>query len=185
MAKDNCFSKSSPENIDNCPNDFAASGVSSRIQYIPTVFVENITLPPTEGALDALIKIPADGITLKADKGWKGIDVVIDENELKEMVVGGRANQKGQTELTIMIPKLSPKALGFKRRFANVPLLFNVPDTNGRNWLVGTKFSPAYIESAESTTGKAYEDKAATTYTIKANCYIHLYEGDVVETPDA
>lgn len=180
----NCFENSAPENIDICFNDQAASGISLRIQYIPASFVETMTLPRTDGNIESTVKIEASALTLKSGKSWKGIDVVMNENELKETLVGGFANQKGLTELNIMIPSFSAKTLGFKRRFANVPLIFNIPDVNGKNWIVGTKFSPAMIESAESTTGKAYEDKAATTYTIKANTFVYLFEGDVVETAD-
>lgn len=185
MAQENCFETSTPENIDNCPNDNFASGLSLRAQYIPAAFIESMILPTQTGNLESTVKIPATNLTLKADKGWKGMDLVMDENELKETLVGGKANQKGQVELTFMLPKFGAKPLGFKRRFANVPLIFNIPDTNGVNWIVGTKFSPAMIESAESTTGKAYEDKSANTFTIKANCFVYIYEGDVVETPDA
>ncbi|MDO5510223.1 MAG: hypothetical protein Q4F57_05975 [Weeksellaceae bacterium] len=184
MAQDNCFANSLPENLDNCFNDESASGVSLRVQYIPAAFIESIALPPADGAMEATVKIAKGGIELAEGKSWKGIDLVMDENELKEVLVGGKANQKGQIEFTAMIPKFSTKALGWKRRFANVPLVLNVPDSNGRNWIVGTKFSPAMIESAETTTGKAYEDKAATTVVIKANTYVYLYEGDIVETQD-
>lgn len=184
MANDNCFADSTPENLDNCPNDESASGVSLRIQYTPAAFIETMTLPSVTGSLASTAKIADGNITLAGGKGWKGIDLVMDENELKELLVGGLANQKGQIELTVMIPKFGPKQLGWKRRFANVPMVFNIPDTNGNNWIVGTKFAPAMIESAETTTGKAYEDKAASTVVIKANTYVYLYEGSVVETPD-
>ncbi|MGQ1944439.1 hypothetical protein EDL98_01325 [Ornithobacterium rhinotracheale] len=185
MAKDTCFEGVTPENIDNCPNAESASGLSLRAQYIPAAFIETMVLPAKTGKLEEIVKIASGGITLKSDKKWKGIDLVMDENELKEVLVGGKGNQKGQVELTIQIPNFGLKPLGFKRRFANVPLVWNIPDSNGKNWIIGTKFSPAMIESAESTTGKAYEDKATNTFTIKANTYVYLYEGDIVEGEDA
>lgn len=181
---DKCFEGVTPENIDNCANEIGASGLSLRLQYIPAAFVESMTLPDITGKLDATAKIASGGITLKSDKGWKGIDIVADENELKESLVGGKGNQKGQVSLTFMMRKIGAKQLGFKRRFANVPLIINIQDTNGKNWIIGTKQSPAMIESAESTTGKAYEDKASTTFEVKANAYLYQYEGDVVETTD-
>lgn len=179
-----CFANSTPENLDACFNDDDATGLALRVQYIPAAFIETMTLPSVEGAMDSTVTIADAGIVVEEDRGWKGIDVVMNENELRDILVGGIANQKGQVELTLMIPKFSTKSLGFKKRFANVPLIFNVPDTNGRNWIVGTKFSPAMIESADSTTGRAYEDRAATTYVIRANTNVYLFEGDIVETPD-
>lgn len=184
MANDNCFANSTPENIDNCANDPGAGGVSLRVQYIPAAFIESMTLPSVEGSLESTVKISNNGISLANGRSWKGIDLVMNENELKENLVGGLANQKGQIELTIMIPKFATKQLGWKRRFANVPLVLNIPDTNGNNWIVGTKFAPAMIESAETTTGKAYEDPSVTTVVIKANTYVYLYEGEIIETPD-
>lgn len=185
MAKDTCFEGVTPENIDNCPNAELASGLSLRAQYIPAAFVETMVLPSKIGSLESTMKIASGGITLKSDKSWKGIDLVADENELKEVLVGGKGNQKGQVEFTFAIPSFGLKPLAFKRRFANVPLILNIPDTNGKNWIIGTKFSPAMIESAESTTGKAYEDKAMNTFVVKANTFVYLYEGDIVESEDA
>jgi len=180
----NCFDGVPHENIDFCPNDEIASGISVRAQYIPVEFVETFKLPPKTGTYAQQITVAAAGIVLKKEKGWKGIDLLVDENELKTTFVGNRGNKKEQLEFDAFIPGFRPKVLGFLRKYKNAPLLFNIQDNEARNWLIGTKLTPAYFDSSEATTGKKYEDNSGVTIKIMANTGLYLYAGEVKELAD-
>lgn len=179
-----CFDDVAHENIDFCPNEEISAGTSTRGFYVPAAFLETMTLPATTGDYEADITIPAGNISLSADKGWKGIDLQVDESELKSTLVGNRGNKKSKGQFDCYIPGFRPKVIGFLDKYKNVPLVFVIPDSNGVKWVIGTKLNPAYIESAEGTTGKKYEDNSGVQTTIAANSKLHIYAGDIVETAD-
>lgn len=177
----NCFDNAPHEALDFCPNEEVPGGVSTRLFYAPVEFFENLTVPPKTGDFATRVTIPAANITFKTDKGWKGIDVMVDENELKSSFVGNRGNKKAKAELELYIPGFRDKAIGFADTFKNVPSVYAVIDANGVIWIVGTKLNPAFMESADGTTGKKYEDNSGISVKISANTKLYKFAGDIVE----
>ncbi len=180
---ENCFENAPHEALDFCPNQEVPGGLSTRMFYAPAEFIESMNLPKPEGTFAERIAIAADGITFKADKGWKGIDVMVDENELKSTMVGNRGNKKAKTELEMYIPSFRDKSIGFADTFKNVPCVYAVMDANGVIWIIGTKLNPAFMESADGTTGKKYEDNSGIAVKISANTKLFKFAGEIVETP--
>ena len=60
-------------------------------------------------------------------------------------------------------------------------MIFIVPDAVGTLWVVGTKINPAFMDSAEATTGKKAEDDAGVILKITANTKLYKYAGTITE----
>lgn len=181
----NCFDNAPHEALDFCPNEEVPGGVSTRLFYAPAEFFDKFVQPAQTGDYATRITIPAANIALKTGKGWKGIDVMVDENELKSALVGNRGNKKAKAELELYIPGFRDKSVGFVDVYKNVPTIYAVVDANGVAWIVGTKLNPAFIESADGTTGKKYEDNSGIAVKISANTKLFKYAGSIVEAATA
>lgn len=180
MAK-NCFDNTPHESLDCCPNEEISAGVSTRLFYAPAEFVEKCVLPEASGNYENRLTITDGNLTLKTDKAWKGIDIQMDEGELKNTLVGNIGNKKAKAELEIKIPGFRPKAVGFVDTYKNVPMVLVVIDSSGVFWVLGTKINPAYMESADGTTGKKAEDDSGISVKITANTKLYKYAGSITE----
>lgn len=181
----NCFENVPHEALDFCPNDENAAGIATRLLYIPTEFLEKLDIPTPTGDFATRVTIPEANLVIKSTKSFKGIDVLVDENELKNMLVGNKGNTKAKSELECFVPGMRPEVVGFIDTYKNVPMVCAIPDANGTIWLLGTKMNPAFFESADGTTGKKYEDNAGVTVKISANSRLHKYGGAITETAAA
>ena len=181
MAK-NCFDNVPHESLDACPNDEVSGGISTRILYAPKAFVDKCVLPANTGELGKANTIEDGNLTLIATKNFKGIDAQIDEGELKTSLVGNAGNKKAKTELELKIPRFSDVTLDFISRYKNVPMIFVVPDAQCTLWVIGTKINPAYVDSAEATTGKKSEDDSGITLKIITNSKLYKYAGTIAES---
>lgn len=180
---DNCFDNQPHENVDNCPNEEISGGLATTLFYIPTAFVETFTLPVAD-TFEGRLTIASAGIVPKTGKGWKSIDVLVDESELKAPLIGNKGNKKTTSELGIYIPGFKKKSLGFIDAFKNTPTIYAVPDANGQLWIVGTKLLPAFIDASDPTSGKKMEDNSGVPATIKSNAKLYAYDGEITVTAD-
>ncbi len=180
---DNCFENAPHESLDFCPNVEVAGGLSTRMFYAPAEFFDTFTLP-TDGSNDfaSRITINEGDISFKSGKGWKGIDVMVDENELKSNLVGNRGNKKAKAELELYIPSFRDRSIGFTDVFKNAPTVYAIVDANAVVWIIGTKLNPAFMESADGTTGKKYEDNSGIAVKISANTKLFKFTGEIVES---
>ena len=96
-------------------------------------------------------------------------------------LVGNAGNKKAKTDLESKIPRFSDKVLDFIGRYKNVPMTFIVPDAVGTLWVVGTKINPAFMDSADATTGKKAEDDSGVTLKITTNSKLYKYAGSIAE----
>ena len=101
--------------------------------------------------------------------------------ELKITLVGNAGNKKAKTELEFKIARFSDVTLDFINRYKNVPMIFVVPDAQGTLWVIGTKINPAYMDTAEATTGKKAEDDSGITIKIITNSKPYKYAGTIAE----
>ncbi len=177
----NCFENVPHESLDFCPNDENAAGISTRLLYAPAEFFEKIEIPEPTGGYSERVTLVQDNIVFKDGKTIKGIDVLVNENELKNLLVGSPGNLKAKVELEAFIPGIRSEVIGFIDTYKNVPMIFAVKDSNGVLWLVGNTTNPAYFESADGTTGKKFEDNAGVAIKITANTRLNKFDGNIPE----
>lgn len=179
-----CFDDTPHENIDNCSNDEVSGGLATKLFYIPAAFVETFTLP-TATTLEGRLKLAANSIVPKTGKGWKSIDILVDENELKAPLVGNKGNKKLTSQIDFYIPGFKAKNIAFVDAYKNTPTIYAIPDANGVLWVVGTLLLGGFIDTSEATTGKKMEDNSGVPVTIKSNAKIYTLAGEITVTPDA
>jgi hypothetical protein len=182
----NCFDEVHVENVNHCPNDESVGGISVDLFYIPKDHIDAFTLPVVTAATKYAerITLAANAITTKADKGWKKISIMVDENELSNTLVGNKGNKKPKVELDAMIPNFKKENIGFMDAHKNTPLILAVVDSTGQKWVIGTTNAPAFLETSDAKTGKKYDDNSGITVKISANTKLYAYEGDIVVLAD-
>lgn len=166
------------ENLENCPNGAAASGLQVRVCYAPESYFHGIVLTDKETFVDSATIQDGD-MEFVAGKAWGWFNALVDESELKTILTGPALRKKFRTQLDLYILGFNTTVIGFLERVANVPLVFAVIDANGTPWIVGTKRNAAIIDKADGTTGKAYIDNSGFAATISANTMLYRYAGDV------
>ena len=180
---DGCsFAEMHTENMGYCPNLETVGGVKIAVAYMPMAQVATFTKPVVteDSTYEERLTIPALGIVPAATKGFKTIDMLVDENELKSALVGNKGNKKNQGMLDAYIPNFTARNLGFIDAHKNTPLMLIVTDSTGTKWVI----PEAFIDKADATSGKKYEDNSGTAITIMANSKIYVYTGDLVILAD-
>lgn len=179
----NCsFKDVHTENLGYCPNEETVGGVKTDGAYIPMAQLATFTKPtitPTS-TYEERMTIPPTGIVAETGKGFKEITLMVDESELKNALVGNKGNKKGQVSLDAMIPNFTAKNLGFVDAHKNTPLMLIITDSTGKKWVI----PDAFIDKADGTSGKKYEDNSGIAITILANSKIYTYAGDIEIIPD-
>lgn len=182
MADECSFKTVRTENMGFCPNVPTVGGVKVPSSYIPMAQLDTFTLPtitPTS-TYEARITIPTTGIVPETGKGFKKIDFMIDESELKNALVGNKGNKKAQVSFDALIPNFTARNLGFVDAHKNTPLCLIVEDSTGQKWVI----PEAFIDKADGTSGKKYEDNSGIAITVIANSMIYKYDGDIEILPD-
>lgn len=180
-----CFDNQPHENIDNCTNEETFGGLATKLYQIPVPFIETYTLPlATATGYAARVTLAANAIVPVTGKGWKSIDILVDENELKMELVGNRGSKKSVSQIDFYIPGFKDKAIGFIDANKNTPSIYAIPDSNGTLWVVGTNLQPAFIESASATSGKKMEDNSGVPVSVKSNSKLYKYLGEITVTED-
>ncbi|WP_185226111.1 hypothetical protein [Chryseobacterium indologenes] len=163
------------ENIETCYYTEYNSGVKCRLFYAPEEFFFRTPLPSPGESLESEVIIQ-EQILMRKNKLLHYIDILIDENELKLLLAGALARKKSKINLSVFILGFLPAVLGFLERGKNIPFVFFIQDTNGRNWQIGSTRNRAFLENAESGTGKKYEDNSGSGITITCNSPLFLYD---------
>ncbi|MEJ8597080.1 hypothetical protein JSO62_00010 [Riemerella anatipestifer] len=161
------------EDLPYCPADRAVGGIATRIWYAPESSFSKIILPTSDKLIDAI------NISLYGNNKLSFIDVFIDQNSLNEKPLGGLRKWKSVSEFSISVLEMNARNLGFTSKVKNIPLVFFIPDANGRLWVMGNKQNAAYMSSYEGTTGKKYEDDSLITMSFTANAPLYIYKGNV------
>lgn len=151
------------------------SGVKCRLYYAPAEYFFRTPLPIPGEKLESEIIIQ-EQILMRTGKLLHYIDILIDENELKLLIAGALARKKTKINLSVFILGFLPSVLGFIEKGKNMPFVFFIQDTNGRNWQIGHNRNRAFLDNSEAGTGKKYEDNSGTAVTITCNSPLFLYD---------
>jgi len=154
------------------------SGVKCKLFYAPEEFFFTTPLPKPSESLESEIIITSE-ILLRNDKKLSYIDILIDENELKNILSGNAGRRKLRTNLNIYILGFTPSVLGFIERGRNIPFVFFIQDASGQNWQIGHNRNRAFLETAEAGTGKKYEDISGAAIGINCNSPVYLYNHSI------
>lgn len=157
-------------------------GVNVRLYMVNK---EEILTFPTKKAYDPAIageSVKLDGeIILVPNSKWATIDIVTDTGEVKDGIVGTDGSKSIESFLDGVIPTTSASVLEWMERNANNCMVVLAKEKSGIVRVLGTKESPAKLESGEATTGKATGDIHGLTFSIKSTTgyTASIYEGTI------
>lgn len=171
------------DDIFHCYNASYHSGIRTQLYYAPSEFFSEIKLPGNSGNFHDALKVNEDDIQFKGSLGWSYIDILIDENELKSVWDGGVQQKKSKSKINFFVLGYTPTVLGFVERLKNIPLVFAIRDNNETYWLLGNLRNRAFLESAEGSTGKKYEENSGISVNITANTQMYYYRGNIILNP--
>lgn len=184
-----CFEEIENESLDSCINSELAAGISEVGVYY-AVHEQALVIPEAPAANDAAstneeIVTIAAAITFPVGKGFAKITVQTDSGEVTSDLVGNPGNKKHKEMFSFSVPGNSKKALGWARRYKNVPLLFIATERDGQKRLIGDTHNPAYITELKATTGKGGEDDKIMNFVVSAYSHPTVYEGVITAEVEA
>ena len=176
------------ENLDYCPNDETAPGVSEVGVYVAALSdFETIAAVPklSEGTDLASLATIAEAHTFPEGSGFHKLYIKPDSG----LVDGAQAGEKGNLSIANsfggVIPSTGAKAAGWVRKYLNRPVIVLVTERTGLVKQLGSRLSPAYMSEVAPTSGQKPGD--ATGITIKitdsAGSPAPVYAGTIVEFP--
>lgn len=170
----NAFSEVNIEDIEVCPDIVVGGGTTTKLFYAPVDYFFDLPLPQSSVYYSSEITTPSE-VLLNKSKKLRFIDILVDENELKQNLSGGVGRKKSRTQLNIFILGVNAHILGFIKRCANIPLVLFIQDVNGYTWQIGHSRNRAFIETADIASGKLFEDNSGTAMVISCNSPILYY----------
>jgi len=163
------------ENINQCPEIDFISGLQTRLYFAPASYFFRTPLPVPAESFESEIIIN-DAILMRKNKQLRFIDILVDENELRVALTGSKQRKRSVTNLSVFILGFVPSVLGFIQRCKNVPLIFFIQDANGNNWQIGHLINRAFMDTAETWSGKKYEDNSGAAVTLNCSSSVFLYQ---------
>lgn len=164
------------EDILVCPTAESIPGIKTRLYYAPESSFYKFELPDHQETYEDYLMVSPDAIMFKSGN-WNVADVLIDESELQSTITGNLQRKKTKISFSFFLLGFRTKVLGFVEKCKNNPMIFGVEDLSGRVWLVGNLRNRAFIESAEGTTGRKYEDNSGVSVKVTSNSQLYCYEG--------
>jgi|SRR5690606_602344 len=177
------------ENLEYCPSDEIASGVSETGVYAcPYADFLTIGAPPKLNiatSLDEAGSISAeDSHTFEEGKGFHKLMVKPDTGNVVSTSQGSKGNISFENKFTAAIPGATKKTVGWVRKHKGLPMIFIVIEKDGTQRQIGSKLSPAYMntDTAYASGAAPGDDKITTVSFSDVQPYIApVYEGTITE----
>lgn len=183
-----CTDSIALENLDFCPTDEIAAGVSEVGVYAAAISdFETIEKPAdlsTALTLSEAATIPTAHV-FKADRGFHKVYINPDSGLVETAQVGEKGNISFQNSLTGGLQGTGAKTAGWLRKYKNTPMIFVVKEKNGDIKQIGSELSPAYVAEVSGSSGQAPGDAKRTQVIIRdtQNYPAPEYAGTITEFP--
>lgn len=180
----NSFDGIAIEDINVCGTNDFGSGLQTRLYYAPASFFKRIDLPGENEDFQNVLLVEISFVEFQNEHcGWAFIDVFIDENELKSMMSGGNQRKKSKISLEVFALGFRSRILGFLHKMKNEPMIFCISTIDDHSILIGTLRNRAFIEQANGTSGRKYEDNSGVAITISSNSQVHFFKENLNIVP--
>lgn len=170
----NTFDGLKIENINHCSTEDYSAGISAVAYYAPASFFKEINLPILSSDYESSVTVSINDIVFKNNYRWSYIDILINEGELKQNLIGPTKNKKSKSYLEFFIPGAKAKVLGFIQKLKNEDLIFLISILDGTSILFGNLQNYANFSSADFTSGKEYEDNSGVSASLISNSPIYF-----------
>lgn len=172
-VKKNCIMEIEAENIEACVNEEIPKGLSEvGLFYIPAAHLKKIKIPDQTGDLESIVRIVEPIETFEV-KLFGKLTALVDENELNSTITGNKGAKGDQTSLTFFLLGLKDKNKGLVKRYKSIPLVMIAKDRAGNKHLIGNLDNPAYMDTAEGTSGRTGEDNPGYAITVNSPSFCY------------
>ncbi len=111
---------------------------------------------------------------------WRQFPMLINKNSYALSAVGGIGSKGWKETFTFVLAGVNAQQLEFVTRLLNIPGVFLCTDKVGKVHVIGRKDDPAYVETAEGSTGDGPESERIITVTVSGyTSRPMLYEGTI------
>lgn len=148
----------------------------------------NITAFPTRAdstakSLAEIAKLIGDFV-MAADKKWKKIELLPDQQQITSEQIGTYGSYLFKTTATVVIPGTEEEVTGLISEINNDDMVVLIPQRNGKFRCLGNEMFTVKVKPSQDT-GKGTEDTNATTITIEVEDEVPapFYPGKI-ETTD-
>lgn len=165
-----CTNNIVPENLDLCPTDEVASGVSEVEIY--GAFISDFDTIAEPTALDTATSFAAAATidtahTFLTNKGFFKLNIMPDTGNVDTQLVGPKGSKSFTNAFTGTMSGTGARNLGFGRRAKNSGMIWLVKQTNGDIRQIGSKTKPAYFEEFNANSGTTAEDVNGIPFNIQ------------------
>lgn len=184
----NCVDPIPLENIDFCPTQETAPGISEVGVYVaPVTDFETIEKPLELDAgtdLESVATI-SGAHTFKTDKGFFKVYINPDTGLVETAHGGEKGNISFNNSITGTLQGTGPLVAGFLRKYKNMPLIIIVKERSGNVKQIGSELSPAYLIEVTGTSGQKVGDNKNTIVKFQdtQNYPAPEYAGTIQEFP--
>lgn len=183
-----CTDSIALENLDFCPTDEVAAGVSETGVFAAAISdFATIEKPADLSAALTLSEAAtiAAAHTFKVDRGFHKIYINPDSGLVETSQVGEKGNISFQNSLTGAMQGTGATTAGWLRKYKNTPMIFIVKEKNGNVKQIGSELSPAYLAEVTGSSGQAAGDAKSTQVIIRdtQNYPAPEYAGTITEFP--
>lgn len=156
-----CTDTIATENIDYCPDQETAAGVSSVEIYAARVSdFDTIIAPPSLSEATTLAEAATitGPHTFTAPKGFFKLNILPDTGLVESSNEGEKGSKTNTNSFSGTLPGITARNLGMIRKYQNVGMIFLVTQIDGKVRQIGSKISPAYLSEASASTGQKAGD---------------------------
>ncbi len=167
----NCEDTIPLENVEFCPTDEIAAGVSETGVYGASIYdfapggIKKPADLETATSLEAAGTI-ADSHIFKEGRGFHKIYINPDTGMVDSAHAGEKGNLSLTNSLTGSLQGTGAKIVGYTRKYKNTPMIYIVKEKNGDVKQIGSELVPAYMSEIAGTSGQKPGDVKATTVKI-------------------
>ncbi len=185
---ENCEDPIPLENLDYCPNDEIAPGVSEVGVYFAALsdFASIAKVPKkSEAASLTALGTIAEAHTFKEGRGFHKLYIKPDTG----LVDGAQAGEKGGLSIANnfggTLPNTGARTGGWIRKYLNVPGIVLVRERTDLVKQIGSELSPAYMSEVTPTGGQKPGDSVGVTIKItdSSGSIAPVYAGTIQEFP--
>lgn len=155
-------------NLTAVPCDTNTPGTTQTGYMIPTSEITTdaaYTADTDEG--DYVIADTAHVLSTTVGKGFfRSFPMLINKNSYAISAVGGIGSKGWKETFTFVLAGVNEQQLEFATRMLNIPGQWLCTDKVGKVHVIGRKNDPAYVETAEGTTGDGPETERIITVTV-------------------
>jgi hypothetical protein len=98
---------------------------------------------------------------------WRDIPIIVDTGEVVDTMVGEIGGKSVESEIRFFLAATNAEELEFFTEMMNCCFVAMLPDRVDNHRVLGRSDDPAWVETAEATTGRTSGDRRGTAYVLK------------------